>query len=366
MVTSKKLVGIFSREGQTAYDWLIKIILKVPGVKDVRPIFISNDSSLNFQAEASKCSFAILYHSRKRGRVNVTDVTDSLYDQELKYLSQKIGKPNVLVVIDDLEDSSDGEKNRLLENQPSLKELAQDVFIFTAADKACLSSDGSVINEINNYPGPDVTYSMSEKLKEIKKIIEGRKANNGIFFGDGTNPDIPNDPGGNERSHNGSWWKRHQHWIFQVMVIAVVLIIVAIAVPVTVNSHIKPKSTTSHPGPSTTTVSTSSTPTASSIKSTASSPGSATVSHSSGPTQSTLKNTEHPSSTTERSTSSPDHTATPTEQSTSITDHNTTPTERSTSITDHTTAPSEQSTSITDHTTTHTSSISQSMSSSNH
>ncbi|CAH2308054.1 Hypothetical predicted protein [Pelobates cultripes] len=72
-----------------------------------------------FMEDVSECKFGILYHTKNRGRINVTDVADSLYDEELKSMSDNLGKDNVLVVIDDLEDSSPQERNRILQNQPN-------------------------------------------------------------------------------------------------------------------------------------------------------------------------------------------------------------------------------------------------------
>ncbi|CAN2390385.1 hypothetical protein PRIEUP_LOCUS421, partial [Pristimantis euphronides] len=84
----------------------------------------------------TKCNFFILYHSKKRGRVNVTDVTDSLYDNELESLSNKYGKSRVVVVIDDLDSSSNEEKKRILQCQPSIGTFSRGLFLFSSADKA--------------------------------------------------------------------------------------------------------------------------------------------------------------------------------------------------------------------------------------
>ncbi|XP_063285181.1 uncharacterized protein LOC134571064 isoform X2 [Pelobates fuscus] len=123
---------IFSRSGEEEYCWLTNSLQKTGNVS---PFFISNNNFSNFREAASRCTFAILYHSKTRGRLNITDVKDSLYDKELEYLSRSVGKNRVVVVIDDLEDSGFETKCRILEHQPSLSRLAKDVFLFTSADK---------------------------------------------------------------------------------------------------------------------------------------------------------------------------------------------------------------------------------------
>lgn len=88
---NQSVVGIFSRDDPPHYQWLMDVVQSVQGVKDVRPVRITNIWS-HFENHVPLCSFAILYHSKMRGRVNVTNVTDSLYDEELQYLSQVLGK----------------------------------------------------------------------------------------------------------------------------------------------------------------------------------------------------------------------------------------------------------------------------------
>ncbi|XP_053551181.1 uncharacterized protein LOC128642440 [Bombina bombina] len=123
-------VTVFSRSGKEEYKWLTEV-LKC----DAGSFYISNTNSEKFRAEVNKCKSAILYHSKNRGRVNITDVTDSLYDDELKYLSSKLGKDNVIVVVDDLDDSGPEAKARILNNQQSINRFAKDLFLFTKEDK---------------------------------------------------------------------------------------------------------------------------------------------------------------------------------------------------------------------------------------
>ncbi|MEE6525852.1 hypothetical protein FKM82_026130 [Ascaphus truei] len=91
-------IGIFSRAGEEEYKWLISWLRSVSLGIVVRPFYVSNTNGQRFREEVSQCTVAILYHSKKRGRVNLTDVTDSLYDEELEYLSAVRGKDNICCV----------------------------------------------------------------------------------------------------------------------------------------------------------------------------------------------------------------------------------------------------------------------------
>ncbi|XP_073502175.1 uncharacterized protein [Phyllobates terribilis] len=157
------LVGVFSRDDESTYNWLVKVLVSSRSVNDVRCVAITNKFQ-NFREETDKCDFAILYHTKKRGRVNVTDVVDSLYDEELRLLCEVYGRNNVLVVIDDLESSSEEEKSRILSNQPSIGEFALDLFIFSSADKDNLYGSG--------YQS---SISALRALEDMKKIIKGAK-----------------------------------------------------------------------------------------------------------------------------------------------------------------------------------------------
>ncbi|XP_069591256.1 uncharacterized protein [Ranitomeya imitator] len=157
------LVGVFSREDESTYNWLVKVLVSSRSVNDVRCVTITNRFQ-NFQEETEKCDFGILYHTKKRGRVNVTDVVDSLYDEELRLLCEVYGRNNVLVVIDDLESSSEEEKSRILSHQQSIGKFALDLFLFSSADKANLYGSG--------YQS---SVSALRSLEEMKRIIKGAK-----------------------------------------------------------------------------------------------------------------------------------------------------------------------------------------------
>ncbi|XP_072273172.1 uncharacterized protein [Pyxicephalus adspersus] len=125
----RTVVGIFSRDDIITYRWLIQLIINIGEVNYVRPVLISNKWS-TFQTEVPKFSIGILFHSQRRGRLNITDVTDSLYDEELRYMCRVYGRENVIVVIGDLEDTSDEKKASILSGQPSLSQFARDLFLF--------------------------------------------------------------------------------------------------------------------------------------------------------------------------------------------------------------------------------------------
>ncbi|PIO23199.1 hypothetical protein AB205_0103160, partial [Aquarana catesbeiana] len=127
------MVGIFSRAGDTEYAWLTG---RLGEYYNVLPIYISNNNRRVLIQSLSQCQFAILYHSKNRGRINITDVTDSIYDYEISLLSDRLGPSKVLAVIDDLEDSSEETKNKILSSQPTLREkTGRNVFLFTKEEK---------------------------------------------------------------------------------------------------------------------------------------------------------------------------------------------------------------------------------------
>eukprot|EP00079_Xenopus_tropicalis_P039054 XP_017952825.1 PREDICTED: uncharacterized protein LOC101732265 [Xenopus tropicalis] len=146
-------VGIFSREPSESYKWLTDFLLGLSFIKGLLCSKISNSNDWSFREDVNQCKFAILYHSRNRGRLNVTDVTDSLYDKELNYLSSTLGKANVIVIIDDVEDSSDKEKERIQQGQTTITDKATGLFLFSKEDK-CTNSN-----------------MKEKKLQEIESLI---------------------------------------------------------------------------------------------------------------------------------------------------------------------------------------------------
>ncbi|CAJ0955584.1 unnamed protein product [Ranitomeya imitator] len=144
-------VGIFSRSSESEYEWL-KMELESEyfrgSVENVQSYYISNRGFQQFMTNVSNCTFGILYHTKNRGRINITDVTDSLYDDELDYMSSMMNK-NVIVVVDDLNDGNEEEKSRILSSQHSIKEKALDLFLFTTEEKKLLEPLVKMRNTIN-------------------------------------------------------------------------------------------------------------------------------------------------------------------------------------------------------------------------
>uniref|UniRef100_A0A803JTQ2 Kinesin motor domain-containing protein n=1 Tax=Xenopus tropicalis TaxID=8364 RepID=A0A803JTQ2_XENTR len=132
-----QIVGIFSRFAESDYHWLKALLISEFShlVKDVRPCHISNNGRRQFWEDVSQCTVGILYHTKRSGRLNITDVQDSLYDEELEYMSTELGKEKVIVLADDLNNSSPEEKSRILMNQPKIGIYAWDLVILTPKEK---------------------------------------------------------------------------------------------------------------------------------------------------------------------------------------------------------------------------------------
>ncbi|MEE6519991.1 hypothetical protein FKM82_017765 [Ascaphus truei] len=165
----KYTIGIFCNvdTARDDYRWLEDMpgLIRDQG-RDVRHCNCCKTGGTQFGNEVSQCTFAILYHTKKRGEINITDVSDFLYDTELEYLSAELGKDNVIVVVDDLEDSSSEEKRRILETQPRIGTLARELFLFSESEKA---SDCK--GHLTSQHEVDKTR-MQEKLDKIEALIK--------------------------------------------------------------------------------------------------------------------------------------------------------------------------------------------------
>ncbi|XP_053551088.1 kinesin-like protein Klp68D isoform X2 [Bombina bombina] len=141
-VAEKKIIrhtiGIFTRAGNESFAWLQNLLSSKnfrSCIQEVRTFNISNTNRYQFIQELSQCTFGILYHTKNHGRLNITDVTDSMYDTELRRMSTQLGKDNVIVVLDDLSDSSTVEKLRILDTQPKIKSLTKDLILVSEREK---------------------------------------------------------------------------------------------------------------------------------------------------------------------------------------------------------------------------------------
>ncbi|XP_043923938.1 uncharacterized protein LOC122798903 [Protopterus annectens] len=71
----------------------------------------------------------ILYHTAKMGRLNLTNVLDSLYDWYLSYLAVRKGHERVIILLDDLHDP-EAAKQTIEENQPTAVKCSGNIFCF--------------------------------------------------------------------------------------------------------------------------------------------------------------------------------------------------------------------------------------------
>lgn len=126
------VVGIFSRAAESDYSWLKNLLVK--NGKNVESFYIGK-SDEKFKKDIDKCRFGILYHSITSGRLNITNVTDSMYDNHLKLMSNLLEKENVMVVLDDLESSNDMERRNILIHQPTIKECAGHLILVNLKEK---------------------------------------------------------------------------------------------------------------------------------------------------------------------------------------------------------------------------------------
>uniref|UniRef100_A0A8C5QLC4 Uncharacterized protein n=1 Tax=Leptobrachium leishanense TaxID=445787 RepID=A0A8C5QLC4_9ANUR len=137
-VTGGQIVGIFSRSAEDDYQWLADELSSQTFrglLSDVRCCYIANNRFQEFVEQVKSCHVAILYHTKNRGRLNITDVPDSLYDRELSYLSDRLGRSKVIVVIDDLENSSEEVRSQILNKQPSIRDQACQLFLISQREK---------------------------------------------------------------------------------------------------------------------------------------------------------------------------------------------------------------------------------------
>ncbi|XP_041432974.1 kinesin-like protein KIF16B isoform X2 [Xenopus laevis] len=128
-------LAICSRDSRENYQWIEQFLRNKNPCRHVSSIYISNDFG-QFCKEISRYSCVILYHTKNRGRIKITNVCDSLYDKELEFMNSVLGKNKIIVVVDDLDDSSDEEKDRILRNQPNIGDWACGLFLFNTKEKS--------------------------------------------------------------------------------------------------------------------------------------------------------------------------------------------------------------------------------------
>ncbi|XP_069838502.1 uncharacterized protein [Dendropsophus ebraccatus] len=171
MLTMRPVVGIFSRDCDSSYRFLTDF-LRAQGL-EVRSFTITNSAPQRFREKTPRCDFAILYHTKNRGRLNITDVTDSLYDEEIRDLSTALGKQNVLVVADDLGDSSSEMTRNLLETQPLIGEMAAQLFLFSRADKASADLLNVKLQELSSHIPRKISPGSGLNNQSIIMLVVG-------------------------------------------------------------------------------------------------------------------------------------------------------------------------------------------------
>lgn len=178
------VVGIFSRESDETYYWLINLLLSPQFrsvVQDVRPVLVSNvmcGHSTQLTQEIDKCNFAILYHTRRRGRLNVTNVTDSLYDQELRHLSEKLGRERVIVLVDDMETDDLAVYNKILHDQPLINQLSGLLILMNEDEKSLYDRSGGGGTSDNRPYQQGMMIHSKEKIEKIRaKITKAQEVN---------------------------------------------------------------------------------------------------------------------------------------------------------------------------------------------
>ncbi|XP_068103361.1 uncharacterized protein [Hyperolius riggenbachi] len=184
MPEERLLVKIFSRDGKDNYTWLIAVLkgdmFKNLVDENVQGIYISRDFR-SFIESLKECSFAILYHTKNRGRLNIANVTDSLYDEELRAMCAELGIPCVIVMVDDLEDSDGTVRNRILEQQFLIEECASDLILISVTEKkaANLDGDNPKLSPTPTSPSLQADYiSLLNKLNQLRDYME--KATNKV------------------------------------------------------------------------------------------------------------------------------------------------------------------------------------------
>ncbi|XP_063788535.1 uncharacterized protein LOC134943895 [Pseudophryne corroboree] len=176
MAIKKHRVGVFSRDGEDNYLWLISLLRRPmfrSVVEDVFSVYIS-DKSPAFQRALTKCTFAILYHTERRGRLNITNVTDSLYDQQLEDLSTHLGRENVVVLLDDLNDGSDNTRRRILQDQPLVDTCACELVLISEVDKKSSDSNGRDVRwsqASGSQQLQDQDNSLHKKMRKVMDIM---------------------------------------------------------------------------------------------------------------------------------------------------------------------------------------------------
>ncbi|XP_077303058.1 uncharacterized protein LOC143923325 [Lithobates pipiens] len=175
-------VGIFSGCPGTDYTWL-QSLLKSPKlqalVDDVTTFHISDKGIEGI----INCSFGVLYHRRSQGAVRIVEN----YDTEMEHLSAMLGRFNVLVIMDDVENSSWKEKERILYSQPRIRKFACNLLLLTKEEKKNEEKMLTKLREVLFGPGLPQTGPL-EPPDMTEPQITG---DDGGTSDTGNNPGVP-------------------------------------------------------------------------------------------------------------------------------------------------------------------------------
>ncbi|CAH2308185.1 Hypothetical predicted protein, partial [Pelobates cultripes] len=133
----KQVVGISSLAPEYHLKWLMDLLQSDPfqEIVDVRYLLMT-EKRAGWKREADDCTVGILYHTMKCGRFEI-----SKYEEELKYLSKKLGKERVMVVIDDVEKGDDNETKKFIDNNQGILSLSTHFLLIPLNNKEKAARD---------------------------------------------------------------------------------------------------------------------------------------------------------------------------------------------------------------------------------
>ncbi|XP_007883264.1 uncharacterized protein LOC103172281 [Callorhinchus milii] len=103
---------------------LTYLLLEKPVIREVQ----------NFLGFKRYKTLYVFHHSVLQGRMNLTNVYDSLYNNILKYMSHKAGKESIIFIVDDVQDGKTAQNNIKVE-QPTLSQCCESVFVFQKTEE---------------------------------------------------------------------------------------------------------------------------------------------------------------------------------------------------------------------------------------
>ncbi|XP_073491542.1 uncharacterized protein [Aquarana catesbeiana] len=195
-VECRERLTIFTRDPDIVEEQLL-ILCSSNSAFKCRPvscIFQVEEGKWKSEVDGSSVIVLHLSHSPETPLPDLSDVKEFL-----DYCREKHGKDNVIIVMDDVEDSSDQKKTQILESHPDIEDLYHNLFLFSPQEN--LSEFRTLLSSllnINKPPQPqaeeagpvegatgndDIVTSDGEPYKD--KIPEGATGNDDIVTTDG-------------------------------------------------------------------------------------------------------------------------------------------------------------------------------------